>query len=475
MTHAVFPSAIDRELVDVAEYVCNYRVKDEQAYAFAYRSFIDTLACAFFAAKNPDCLRVVGPTVPGATLQPGSRVPGTALELDPVSATFNIGVLTRWLELNDTFTGATGSHPADNLSGILAVADYLGRTGRKPLLLREVMEHLIKAYEIQGCHAMENECFSIHSSIDHVMLTKVATASVVTGMLGGGVDEVISACSNAWMSPTLRAYRHAPNVGSRKGWAAADASSQAVMLALLAMKGEMAYPLVLSAPKFGFYDGFCGGKRFSFPRPYGEYVIQHVMLKSVPSGMYGQTAVECAIRLHPMVKDRIEHIRRIDIYTQKSLLGIMSKDGPLKNHADRDHSVQYIVAIGLLFGRLNPDDCNDDVAADPRIDVLRGKMHVVEDPEFTRSSADPAILASGNGIQVHFTDGTATPRVDIEFPAGHPSRLQEAAPIFRDKLLRAIEMCFTPKQGKQLLAICDTQSKFEQTTVSELMDAMSLG
>lgn len=474
MTQADFPSAIDRELVDVAEYVCNYRVKDEQAYAFAYRSFIDTLACAFFAAKNPDCLRVVGPTVPGATLRPGARVPGTALELDPVSATFNIGVLTRWLELNDTFTGATGSHPADNLSGILAVADYLGRTGRKPLLLREVMEHLIKAYEIQGCHAMANESFSIHSGIDHVILTKVATASVVTGMLGGGLNEVISACSNAWMSPTLRAYRHAPNVGSRKGWAGADASSQAVMLALLAMKGEMAYPLVLSAPRFGFYDAFCGGRRFTFPRPYADYVIQHVMLKSVPSGMYGQTAVECAIRLHPAVKDRIEHIGRIDIHTQKSLLGIMSKDGPLRNHADRDHSVQYIVAIGLLHGRLTPEDCSDAVAADPRIDILRAKMHVIEDPEFTRASADPAILASGNGIQIHFTDGSSTPRIDVPFPAGHPSRRAEAAPIFRDKFLRAVDTCFSPEQGKRILDICDDQSAFENTTAGELMDAMSL-
>lgn len=470
-------SAIDRELVDVAEYVCNYRVSNEAAFASAHRCLVDTLACAFFAAKDPDCLRLVGPVVPGATLANGARVPGTSLTLDPASAAFNIGILTRWLELNDTFTGASGSHPSDNLAGILAIADYQGRAPRraahKPHLMRDLLEYLIKAYEIQGCHAMQNDSFSIHSSIDHVLLTKVATASVVARMLGGGREQVINACSNAWLAPTLRVYRHAPNVGSRKGWAAADAASQAVLLAFMAIKGEMGYPLALSAKKWGFYDTFRGGKPFTFPRPYQDYVIQHVMLKSVPCGMYGQTAVECAIRLHPLVRDRIERIERIDIYTQSSLLGIMSKTGPLRNHADRDHSVQYIVAIGLLFGRLTPADCDDDVARDPRIDSLRNRMTVMEDARFTRGSADPAILSSGNGVQVHFKDGTSTPRVDIEYPAGHPSRRAETAALFRNKLLQGLDLCFAAEQRDRILALCDERKRFEQTPVSAFMEALA--
>ena len=472
------PNAVDQELVDVADYVCNYRVTGEPAFAAAHRCLVDTLACAFFAAKDPDCLRLVGPVVPGATLVNGARVPGTCLQLDPVSATFNIGILTRWLELNDTFTGASGSHPSDNLSGILAVADYLGRGqtagAGKPLLMRDVLEYLIKAYEIQGCHAMENASFSIHSAIDHVLLTKVATASVVTRLLGGGPEEVINACSNAWLAPTLRAYRHAPNVGSRKGWAAAEASSQAVMLALMARKGEMGYPLVLSAGKWGVYDAYCGGRPFTFPRPYGEYVIQHVMLKSVPCGMYGQTAVECAMRAHPLVRERIDDIARIDIHTQRSLLGIMSKTGPLRNHADRDHSVQYIVAIGLLFGRLTPADCNDDIAADPRIDALRDKMTVTEDSRFTQGSADPNILSSGNGIRIHFKDGSSTPRIDIEYPAGHPSRRDESAPLFRTKFLQGLETCFEAEQQEKILSLCEDRKRFEQTPVSDFMTALAL-
>lgn len=470
-------ATIDQELVDVADYACNYRVTDEAAYSAAHRCLVDTLACAFFAAKDADCLRLVGPVVPGATLANGARVPGTSLQLDPVSAAFNIGVLTRWLELNDTFTGASGSHPSDNLSGILAVADYLSRqrlsAGREPPLMRDVLESMIKAYEIQGCHAMENDSFSVHSGIDHVLLTKVATASVVTRMLGGGHQQVINACSNAWLAPTLRVYRHAPNVGTRKGWAGAEASSQAVMLALMAIRGEMGYPLALSARQRGFYDMFRGGKPFTFPRPYREYVIRHVMLKSVPCGMYGQTAVECAIRAHALVRERIESIERIDIHTQRSLLGIMSKTGPLRNHADRDHCVQYIVAIGLLFGRLTPADCNDDVAADPRIDALRDKMTVMEDPRFTRGSADPESLSSGNGIQVHFRDGSSTPRIDIEYPAGHPSRRDESAPLFRKKFMQGLETCFAPQQRDRILALCEERKTFERTPVSEFMAAVA--
>ncbi len=467
------PLEPDRELVDIATYVCDYRVEDQAAFAAARRCLVDALACACEALRHPECTKLLGPVVPGATLRRGARVPGTSFELDPATAAFNIGTLVRWLDFNDTFTAAQGSHPSDNLAGILATADYLSRRRvlerREPLLMKDVLEGLIKAYEIQGCLGIENDFNEM--GVDHIILTRVATASVVTRMLGGNFDEVLNAASNAWMDSSLRVYRQAPGTGSRKGWAAADASAQAVRLALMAATGEMGYPNVLSAKKWGFYDTFCKGKPFAFQCPYRAYVIQNAMLKFVAAGMHGQSAVECAFRLHPLVCDRLNEIERIRIFSQRALMGIMDKTGPLRNPADRDHCVQYIVAIGLIFSRLNPADFEDEIAADPRIDALREKMIVTEDPHFTQGFYDPAKRSSANGLQVYFKDGSSTPRVDVEYPAGHPRRREETTEIFRRKLVNALNLCFPPKQRERILAICDDQARFEATPVHEFMDA----
>ncbi|MBI4192868.1 MAG: bifunctional 2-methylcitrate dehydratase/aconitate hydratase [Betaproteobacteria bacterium] len=467
----------DREITDIATYVCNFRIEDAAAFAAARRCLVDAIACACEATRHTECTKLLGPLVPGAGMLHGARVPCTSFELDPASAAFNIGTLVRWLDLNDTFTAAQGSHPSDNVAGILATADYLSRRRLlercAPLVMRDVLEFLIKAYEIQGCIALENDFSGM--GLDHVILTRVATASVVTRMLGGGHDEVFNAASNAWLDAGLRVFRQAPCAGSRKGWAAGDASAQAVRLAFMAVKGEMGYPLALSAKKWGFYDTYLDGKPFAFQRPYGAYVIQNAMLKFVAAGMHGQSAVECAFQQHPLVRDRLDEIERIEIFSQRALIGIMDKSGPLRNPADRDHCVQYVVALGLILGRLNPADFEDEVASDPRIDALRDKMVVIEDANFTQGFYDPARRSSANGLKIHFKDGSSTPRVDVEYPAGHPKRRAETAEIFRRKLINGLNLCFAPKQRDRILSICEDQARFEATPVHEFMAALAIG
>ena len=466
----------DRELTDIATYVCDYRIEDSAAFSAARRCLVDAIACACEATRHPECTKLLGPPVAAAGVPQGARVPCTSFELDPATAAFNIGTLVRWLDFSDTFTAAQGSHPSDNVAGILATADYLSRRRlseqRAPLVMRDVLESLIKAYEIQGCIALENDFNEM--GVDHTILTKVATASVVTRMLGGGFDDVFNAISNAWLDASLRVYRQAPCAGSRKGWAAGDASAQAVRLAFMAVKGEMGYPQALSAKKWGFYDTFLDGKPFAFQRPYGEYVIQNTMLKFVAAGMHGQSAVECAFRQHPLVHDRLGEIERIEIYSQRAMIGIMDKTGPLRNPADRDHCVQYVVALGLLSGRLNPADFEDGVASDPRIDALRDKMVVIEDAGFTHGFYDPAKRSSANGLKVYFKDGSSTPRVDIEYPAGHPKRRAETTEIFRRKLTNGLNLCFAPRQRDRILSICEEQARFEATPVHEFMAALAV-
>ena len=466
------PTAADRELVDVANYVCDYRIDDAQAMASAYRCLIDTLAGAFDAVHHPACSKLLGPIVPGATMADGVRVPGTSYELDPASATFNIGCLIRWHDLNDTFTGAAASHPSDNLAGILAVADYLGR--RQPavkLNMKDVLQSLIKAYEIQGLIGMTNKCFGNAGVLDHVQLTKVATTAVVTRMLGGNHDAVLNAVSNAWLEPVLRLYRHAPGAGTRKGWAAADASAQAVRLAFMAVKGEMGYPMALSVKKRGFYDAFQNGEPFSLQRPYGSYVVQNTMLKLVPSAMYGQSAAECAFRVHALIRDRLDQIAQVQLFTHGALLHIMDKTGPLHNAADRDHCVQYIVAIGLLFGRLLISDFEDDFAADPCIDALRDKIILTEDPRFTEGFFDPKRRSSATGLEVRFRDGSTTARIDVEYPSGHPSRRDESATLFEQKFTSAVERFFPAAQAGKIISMCADQARLEATSVDAFMQA----
>lgn len=470
----------DRELTDIADYVLRYRVdhgaRSRKVLDIARLRFTDTLACALDALDYPDCVKLLGPYIQGTVVPNGARVPGTAYVLDPVKAAFDLGTMIRWLDFNDTFTAAQGSHPSDNLGGILSAADALSRERaaqrRAPLTLRDVLEALIKCYEIQGCIALENDFNAM--GIDHPILSRVACAAVVTHMMGGTRNEIVNAVSNAWIDTSLRVYRQAPNAGWRKSWAAGNACAEGVRLAHMAMAGEMGYPTVLSAKKWGFYERYRGGRPFAFQRKYGDFIIQNSMFKFVAAGMHGQSAVECAFRLHPLVKERLSNIARVDIYSQRALMGIMDKTGPLHNPADRDHSVQYVVAVGLIHGKLEAGDFEDAFAADPRIDALRAKMTVTEDKRYTREFTDPKVRSSANAIQVTFKDGTRTPKVEVQFPFGHPRRLNEAGPVLRAKFERSLTRRYSAGRVRAILALCDDARRFEAMPVHEFMAMLAM-
>ena len=463
----------DRVLVDIADYVCDYEVDSELAYETAHYCLMDTLACGFQALDYPACTKLMGPVVPGATLAGGARVPGTSYELDPVMAAFNIGAMNRWLDFNDTWLAAEWGHPSDNLGGILAVADYLSRqarvAGKDPLTMKEVLRAAIMAHEIQGVLALENSYNRV--GLDHVLLVRVATTAVVTRMLGGDRDTVLNAVSNAWVDGcSLRTYRHAPNTGSRKSWAAGDATSRAVRLALIAMTGEMGYPSALTTPTWGYYDVLFKGKEFKLQRPYGSYVMENVLFKiSFPAEFHSQTAVEAAMTLHAEVKERIGDIEKIVIETQEAGVRIIDKTGPLDNPADRDHCIQYMVAVPLIFGHLTAADYEDDVASDPRIDELRAKMEVKENQQYTKDYFDPKLRYIGNSVQVFFVDGTSTERVAVDFPIGHRERREEGIPVLKQKFADSVSKKLSPKQWEQLDALCADRDKLAATAVDDFM------
>ena len=423
----------DQVLVDIADYVCSAEIDSDLAYDTAHYCLMDTLACGFQALDYPACTKLLGPVVPGATLSGGARVPGTSYELEPVMAAFNIGAMIRWLDFNDTWLAAEWGHPSDNLGGILATADYLSRLaraeGKEPLTMHDVLTAMIKAHEIQGVLALENSYNRV--GLDHVLLVRVATTAVITRMLGGDREQVINAVSHAWIDGcSLRTYRHAPNTGSRKSWAAGDATSRGVRLALIAMTGEMGYPSALSAKTWGYYDVLFKGNEFSFPQGYDAYVMENILFKiSYPAEFHAQTAVEAAMTLHADVKDRLEDVEKIVIETQEPGVRIIDKTGPLDNPADRDHCIQYMVAVPMIFGRLTAADYEDDVASDPRIDALRDKMEVVENEQYTKDYFDPAKRYIGNAIQVVFSDGSSTERIAVDYPIGHRQRRDEGIPV----------------------------------------------
>lgn len=463
----------DQILVDIADYVCNTAIDSSEAYATARYCLMDTLACGMMALNYPACTKLLGPVVPGATLPGGARVPGTAHELEPVQAAFNIGAMVRWLDFNDTWLAAEWGHPSDNLGGILAVADYLSRiqvaAGKPGLTMRDVLTAMIKAHEIQGIFALENSYNRV--GLDHVILVRVASTAVITRMLGGTREQVINAVSNAWLDGgALRTYRHAPNAGSRKSWAAGDATSRAVRHALIAMTGEMGYPSALSAPKWGFYDVLFKGKPFTFPQGFGSYVMENVLFKiSYPAEFHSQTAVECAMTLHPQVAGRLKDIEKVVIETQEPGVRIIDKTGPLGNPADRDHCIQYMVAIPLIFGRLVATDYEDQVAADPRIDILRAKMEVRENETFTKEYYDADKRYIGNAIQVFFNDGTMTDRIAVDFPIGHRKRRGEGIPVLVKKFEAAIADRLPEAQCEALIDLCSDQTRLELTPVDEFM------
>ncbi len=415
--------------------------------------------------------------VPGAVLPGGARVPGTAWELDPVQAAYNLGVQIRWLDFNDTWLAAEWGHPSDNLGAILAVADWLSRKaereGGEPITVRDVLSWAIKAHEIQGVYALKNSFNRV--GLDHVILVRLASTAVATRMLGGGKAEIVDAVSHSWIdNGVLRTYRHAPNAGPRKSWAAGDACRRAVTHALNAMKGCVGYPSALSAKTWGFYDVAFGGKPFEFERPFGSYVMENVLFKiSFPAEFHAQTAVECAMKLHPLVRDRIAEIERIEIETQEAGVRIIDKTGPLANYADRDHCIQYMVAVPLIFGRLTAEDYADTVAADPRIDALREKMTVRENPKFTQDYFDPDKRYIGNSVQVFFTDGSNTEKVAIDYPIGHRRRRGEGIPVLLEKFDAALAGHLPARRVRQILAVAGNQTQFEATPIHHLLDLFS--
>jgi 2-methylcitrate dehydratase len=439
---------------------------------------LDSLACAMLAMKFEGCVQHLGPIVPGATLPGGATVPGTNFELDPVQAAFNIGTQIRWLDFNDTWLAAEWGHPSDNLGAILAVADWLSRKelrdGGQPLTVRDVLTAAIKAHEIQGGYALKNS-FN-RDGLDHVILVRLASTAVATRMLGGGKQEIINAVSHSWIDGgALRTYRHAPNAGPRKSWAAGDACRRAVTHALNAVKGCVGYPSALSAKTWGFYDVAFKGKAFEFERPFGTYVMDNVLFKiSFPAEFHAQTAVECAMKLHPQVAGRLDQIEKIVIQTQEAGVRIIDKTGPLANYADRDHCLQYMVAVPLIFGRLTADDYMDAVAADPRIDALRAKMQVSENPRFTADYFDPDKRYIGNSVQVHFTDGSKTDEISIDYPIGHRKRRDEGIPVLLSKFAAALAGHLPAHRVSEILALTADPARLQSTPVHEFMDKFGL-
>src|SRR6202789_252890 len=463
----------DKVLTDIVDYVIDYEVSSDLAYETARYCLMDTLGCGLEALDYPACTKLLGPLVPGLVMHRGARVPGTNYELDPVAAAFNIGCIIRWLDFNDTWLAAEWGHPSDNLGAILAVTDFLSRRqaaeGKKPFTIRDVLTAMIKAHEIQGVLALENSFNRV--GLDHVLLVRIASTAVATQLLGGTRDQIINAVSNAWIDGgALRTYRHAPNTGSRKSWAAGDATSRAVRHALFALKGEMGYPSALSAKTWGFQDVLFKGKTLSLPQPFGSYVMENVLFKiSYPAEFHAQTAVEAAMTLHGRIAARIDDIESVVIETQEPGVRIIDKTGPLANPADRDHCIQYMVAIPLLFGRLEASDYEDRIAGDPRVDALRAKMRVKENTTFTQEYYDPNKRYIGNAVQVFFKDGTASERVQVDFPIGHRKRREEGMPVLVKKFEASVAAHFNPKQTESIQAMFADRNALAAMPVSEFV------
>ncbi len=464
----------DQELVNIADYVCDYNVTSEEALETARNNLMDSLACMLMALEYPEAAKHLGPLVPGTIVPNGARVPGTHFQLDPVKAAWDIGALVRWLDFNDTWLAAEWGHPSDNWGAVLGLGDFLSRKavseGKAPMTMEMLLHYMVKAHEVQGVLALENSYNRV--GLDHVVLVKVASAAVAAVMLGLEKDQVIDALSHAWVDgQSLRTYRHTPNTGSRKSWAAGDASSRAVRLAMMVAKGEMGMPSVLSAPQWGFYDVLFKGEKFKFQRPYGSYVMEQVLFKiSFPAEFHAQTAVECALTLHSKVADRVDDIERIELITQESAIRIISKEGPLYNPADRDHCLQYMVAVGLLFGELTADYYENDVAQNPQIDKLRKLMSVKEDTRYSQEYHDPEKRSIANAIQVFFKDGSSTEKVEVEYPIGHRRRRAEGIPVLEKKFYDALHKRFPHRQAQKIYDLCLDSERLNTTSVNDFMD-----
>lgn len=463
----------DKVISDIADYILSHDIPTVEAYETARLCLMDTLGCGILALNFPECTKLLGPIVANAILPGGARVPGTSFELDPVQAAFNIGTMIRWLDFNDTWLAAEWGHPSDNIGAILAVADYVSReaigNGQPGLSMHDVLSAMVKAHEIQGCLALENSFNRV--GLDHVLLVKVASAAVAAMLFGADRETLLRTLSQVFVDgQSLRTYRHAPNAGSRKSWAAGDACARAVRLALIAQAGEMGYPSALTAPKWGFYDVLFQGKPFKFQRPYGSYVMENVLFKlSYPAEFHAQTAVECAVILHKQFKNRIDDIAAIELITHESAIRIISKQGVLHNPADRDHCLQYMVAIGLLYGDLKADHYEDDIAADPRIDALRAKMQVTENTQFSRDYHDPEKRSIANSMRMKFKDGSASDLITVAYPIGHRRRREEGIPVLLEKFERNLATRFQAAQVKSIVSAMEDTNLLAAMPVVDFM------
>ncbi|SDK21165.1 2-methylcitrate dehydratase [Microbulbifer yueqingensis] len=479
----------DRVIQDIADYVLDYEIESEEAWDTARYCLMDSIGCGLLALGFPECTKLLGPVVDGTQVPHGARVPGTRLSLDPVKAAWDIGCIVRWLDYNDTWLAAEWGHPSDNLGAILAVADHLSRQnvaqGRESLRMRDVLDAMIRAHEIQGVLALENSFNRV--GLDHVLIVRVASTAVAAKLMGGDREQVMAALSHAWADGgALRTYRHAPNAGSRKSWAAGDATSRGVRLADIAMRGEMGIPGVLTAKQWGFYDVLFSKtnadqkvkaeekRSFRFPQDYGTYVMENILFKiSFPAEFHSQTACEAAVSLHPQVRDRLDEIDRVVISTHESAIRIISKEGPLANSADRDHCLQYMTAVPLLFGDLRAEHYEDGFhEAHPEIDRLREKMQVMEEPRYSADYLDPAKRSIANAVQVFFKDGTATDKVEVEYPIGHRRRREEGIPLLEEKFRANLATRYPKSRCDELFALCSDRESLEQMPVCEFMDCL---
>ncbi len=465
----------DVVIKDIAEYVIDFRIDSEKALNTARYCLMDTLGCGLLALNFPECAKHLGPIVEGSAVPCGARVPGTGYRLDPVKAAWDIGCIIRWLDFNDTWLAAEWGHPSDNLGGILAVADYVSQrnaaAGKEPLIMRQVLEAMIKAHEIQGVLALENSFNQV--GLDHVLLVRIASTAVVTHLMGGTREQIMAALSQAWADGgALRTYRHAPNAGSRKSWAAGDATSRAVRLADITLRGEMGIPGVLIAENWGFYKVLFNDRKFSFQRPYGTYVMENVLFKiSFPAEFHAQTACEAAVQLHPEIQERLQEIERIELSTHESALRIISKQGTLNNPADRDHCLQYMTAVALAFGNLTADHYEDEFHhANPVIDELRNKMTVIEDTRYSREYHEPDKRSIANAVQVFFSDGSSTEKVEIEYPLGHQRRRAEGIPFLEEKFRKNLSTRFNDKRCEDIFTVCQNREMLESISVNQFME-----
>jgi 2-methylcitrate dehydratase len=467
----------DQEIIDIVDYALNYEVTSPVAYETAWNCLLDTLGCGLEALEYEACTKLLGPVVAGLTVESGVKVPGTKHVLDPVQGAFNIGAMIRWLDFNDTWLAAEWGHPSDNLGGILATADWLSRTTDKKFAIKDVLTAMIKAHEIQGCIALENSFNKV--GLDHVILVKVASTAVVAQLMGLTRDQALAAVSLAWVDgQSLRTYRHFPNAGSRKSWAAGDATSRAVRLALIAQTGEMGYPSALTAKTWGFYDVSFKGQPFKFQRAYGSYVMENILFKiSFPAEFHSQTAVEAAMTIYHQMQaagKTSDDIKKVTIRTHEACIRIIDKKGPLNNPADRDHCIQYMTAVPFIFGRLTARDYEEDIAADPRIDALREKIICVEDPGYTADYHDPEKRSIANAITVEFNDGSSFAEVAVEYPIGHARRRVEGIPLLIEKYKTNLARIYDVDKQMKILELCLNYDKLAATPVNEFMDLLAL-